>query len=142
MFFRTIARPLLASWFIYGGVQAILDPVPRAKRSAPIVEPALKEIGAEVSVGSLVQAHGIAQVIAATMLAGSKTPRTSALTLAGLATLTAVAGRPFWLEEDDAEREVQREAFVKNLSLLGGVMIAATAGKSSRRRKPAKKKSR
>jgi uncharacterized membrane protein YphA (DoxX/SURF4 family) len=76
------------------------------------------------------------------MLAGSKTPRTSALTLAGLAALTAVAGRPFWLEEDDAEREVQREAFVKNLSLLGGVMIAATAGKSSRRRKPAKKKSR
>lgn len=141
MFLRTIARPLLAAWFIYGGVESIIDPEHRAERSAKLIDPALKEVGLEeVPTSVLVQAHGVATVAAATALAFSKTPKTSATALGLLAAITAVAGRPFWLEEPGHAREAGREAFIKNISLLGGVMIAATAGNSRKRRKATKRK--
>ena len=141
MFLRNIARPLLASWFIYGGVESIIDPEHRAARSGKLVEPALKEVGLdEVPTSLLVQVHGVATVAAATALAFSKTPKTSATALGLLAAVTAVAGRPFWLEEPGHAREAGREAFLKNISLLGGVMIAATAGNSRKRRKATKKR--
>lgn len=139
MFLRTIARPLLASWFIYGGIESIIDPEHRAERSGRMVAPVLKEAGFEdVPTTALVQAHGVATVAAATALAFSKTPKTAATALGLLTAVTVAAGRPFWLEEPGHAREAGREAFVKNISLLGGVMIAATAGNSSRKRRRAK----
>ncbi len=139
MFLRAIARPLLATWFIYGGVQSILDPDRRAERSAPLIEPVLEESGLDIDMRTFVQTHGALSVLAGVTLAFSKTPRTSALSLAGLATITAVAGRPFWIEEDAEERSASREAFVKNVSLLGGALIAATAGNRPKKRKKRKR---
>ncbi len=139
---RALARPLLASWFIYGGVQSYLEPETRAARVAPTVEPALKELGLEeVSTVDLVKVHGAASVALAATLALSRSPRAAALGLAGLAGATAALTHPFWKEEDEARKEAELEQFLKNVSLVGGVLLAATAGHSQRHidRKKAKK---
>ncbi|SEJ21398.1 Uncharacterized membrane protein YphA, DoxX/SURF4 family [Demequina mangrovi] len=139
---RALARPMLASWFVYGGVQSYLEPEERAARVAPTVEPALEELGLEdVKTVDLVKAHGIASIALASALALSRAPRSAALGLAGLAGVTTALSHPFWKEEDEAKRDEELEQFLKNLSLVGGVLVAATAGHSQRHidRKKAKK---
>jgi hypothetical protein len=44
---------------------------------------------------------------------------------------TTLAGHPFWKEEDPAKRKMQRVQFLKNMAMMGGVLLAAvdTAGK-------------
>ncbi len=139
--FRVLARPLLATWFVYGGVQSVLEPHVRAQRAAPVIEPALKEVGLEdVKTTDLVKFHGIATVAAASILALSRTPRTAGLVLAGLAAAKVAVGRPFWLETDEQRKEEQLELFLKNVSLFGGTLLAATVGHSPRRKKRAKAK--
>mgnify|MGYP004363046105 CR=1 FL=1 len=141
---RALARPLLATWFVYGGVESMLEPERRAERAAPVVDPLLKQAGVdEVTTTDLVKIHGAATVAAATVLAFSRTPRTAGLALTGLAALTVAAGRPFWLVDDEEERAAERDQFLKNLSLMGGAMLAASAGHSARhvaRKKKAKAK--
>lgn len=132
---------MLASWFIYGGVQSVLEPERRAARSAPVIEPVLKEIGLEdVKTTDLVKAHGLATITAASVLALSRTPRTAGLVLAGLTAATVAAGRPFWLETNEQRREEQLELFLKNVSLFGGTLLAVTAGHSPRKKQRAKAK--
>lgn len=136
-----LARPLLASWFIYGGVQSVLEPERRAARSAPVVEPVLKEVGLEdVKTTDLVKVHGVATIAAASVLALSRTPRTAGLVLAGLTAVTVAAGRPFWLETNEQRKEEQLELFLKNVSLFGGTLLAVTAGHSPRKKQRAKAK--
>jgi putative oxidoreductase len=144
MFIRTVARPLLASWFVYAAVDAILDPGRHAAKSAPLVEPYLREAGVTLTVPQLARIHGALTLVAATALAFSRTPRTAGLALAGLATVTVATGEPFWREDDEDARAASRESFVKNISLLGGALIAATAGGSGtqRRREKARAKRR
>jgi len=139
--FRHLARPLLATWFVYGGVQSVLEPEKRAERAAPVVEPVLKEVGLEdVKTTDLVKVHGAVTIAAATVLALSRTPRTAGLVLAGLTAATVAAGRPFWLEQDEQKKEEQMELFLKNVSLFGGTLLAASTGHSPRKKERAKAK--
>jgi len=141
MFFRAIARPLLASWFVYGAIESIIEPERRALRSAPVIEPVLAEAGLEdVKVTDLVKAHGAVTIAAASVMALSRAPKTASLALAGLAAVTAVAGRPFWREEDVEVRLRERERFVINVSFLGAALLAATAGHSAHHKARAKSK--
>ncbi|WP_062071693.1 hypothetical protein [Demequina sediminicola] len=138
---RVLARPLLATWFVYGGVQSVLEPETRAERAAPVIEPALAEAGVDgVKTTDIVKVHGAATIVAASVLALSRTPRTAGLVLAGLTAATVVAGRPFWTETDEAKREEQMEFFLRNVSLLGGTLLAASAGHNPRRKERAKAK--
>lgn len=140
MFLRSIARPLLASWFVYGAVESLLEPEVRAARSKPVVQPVLDEAGVDLEVTDLVKIHGAATIASASILALSRTPKTAGVALAGLAAVTAAAGRPFWLIEDEQAREHERGQFFINLSLLGGAMLAATAGHGSRHKARKKKR--
>ncbi|WNM23852.1 hypothetical protein RN607_10860 [Demequina capsici] len=132
--FRALARPLLASWFLYGGVESVREPERRAARVAGTVDPVLQELGIDdkVTTTDLVKAHGAATIGAAALLAVSRSPRTAAMTLAGLHAATVGLAHPFWTIDDEDERKAELEAFLKNLALLGGVMVAATAGHSAR----------
>jgi len=133
MFFRAIARPLLASWFIYGGIESVLEPERRAERAEPVVAPLLVEAGLEdIKLTDMVKVHGAATIAAASVLALSRAPKTAGIALAGLTAVTAAAGRPFWRIEDEQERLQERDRFVINLSLLGATLLAATAGHSPR----------
>lgn len=128
---RALARPLLASWFVYGGVRAALEPEMGAQAAEPIVGPLLKQAGLDMPVEVLVRAHGVATAVAAATLAFSKSPRTAGVALTGLAAVTVATATPFWRLEEGPERDASLEQFMKNLSLLGGAMLAATAGHSA-----------
>lgn len=141
MVLRHLARPLLASWFVYSGVQATLAPQVRAAQIAPDLDPLLADMGiSEISAEDVVKAHGAATAAAGVSLALSRTPRTSALVLAALHGGTLGLDRPFWKETDPALRREGIESLVKNVALLGGVLIAATAGHSTRHNNRAKAK--
>jgi uncharacterized membrane protein YphA (DoxX/SURF4 family) len=59
-------------------------------------------------------------------------PRLAALALAASLVPTTYAGHPFWGETDKQVRGQQRTHFVKNLGLLGGLLL--TAGEPRKRR--------
>ena len=128
---RTLARPLLASWFVYGGVRSALEPQELSKTVEPTVAPLLKEAGVEVPVETLVRVHGAATAATAAILALSKTPRTAGVALTGLAAVTVGVATPFWRLPEGPERDALLDQFMKNLSLLGGAMLAASAGHSA-----------
>ncbi len=128
---RSLARPLLASWFVYGGVRDALEPQARTAAAEPIVGPLLKDAGVEVPVETLVRVHSAATAATAAVLAISKTPRTAGVALTGLAAVTVATGAPFWRLPEGEERDAALDQFLKNLSLLGGAMLAASAGHSA-----------
>lgn len=141
MVLRQLARPLLASWFVYSGVQATLAPQARAAQLAPELDPVLADMGlSEVSTEDIVKAHGAATAAAGVSLALSRTPRTSALVLAALHGGTLGLDRPFWKETDPVLKREGLESLIKNVALLGGVLIAATAGHSAHHNNRAKAK--
>jgi putative oxidoreductase len=136
MILRRIARPMLAAVFVSGGVETLRNPKPRVETAAPIVEKAGEKVGDQSPVPMdpelLVKVNAVAQVAAGTALGLGKFPRLSALVLAASLAPTTVVGHRFW-EKDGADRGAQRTHFLKNVGLLGGLLIAAsdTHGKPS-----------
>ncbi|QDW64116.1 DoxX family membrane protein [Oerskovia sp. KBS0722] len=127
MLLRHVARPMLASWFIYDGVQAALKPaehVRAARRGVSLVGQQLgvEEPLSEKQVSALVRAHGAATAVAGLFLAFGKAPRTAALTLAALSVPLAVVNQPF--TPSDVPRDVRTRKFVSNLGAIGAALIA------------------
>jgi hypothetical protein len=58
------------------------------------------------------------------LLATGRMPRISAAVLASTLVPTTYVGHPFWEEKDAATRAQQRTAFLKNLAVLGGLLLA------------------
>ena len=139
MLVRRIARPMLASTFIYGGVQTLRNPQSRVPGAAPIVEQlteiADKQLPIEVShdVEQWVKVNAGVHVGAGTLLALGKFPRFSSLALATSLVPTTFAGHRFWEHDDPKEKFGQTSNFLKNVSMLGGLLLAAvdTEGKPS-----------
>lgn len=138
---RALARPLIAAWFVYDGVRNAVEPEARAVQAEPVVQPVLAELGVDVPTETVVRAHAVASTLAAVVLATSRTPRTAGLALTALTALQIAGGKRFWELPEGAERDTAEEDFVKNLSLLGGAMLAASSGHTERhiKRKKAKR---
>lgn len=131
---RGLARPMLASIFVVQGWDTMRQP----ERVAPLAEPVVRPITERVSAlpdqtEQLVRINGAVQVVAGSMLALGRFPRLSALALAITLVPTTLAGHRYWETEDKQERAQQRIHFLKNASMLGGLLIAAadTAGNPS-----------
>jgi putative oxidoreductase len=121
---RTLARPLLASMFITGGIDALRNPGhrPELVAKAGLQDPE-----------KLVRINAATQVLGGLALATGRLPRLSALALAGSLVPTTYVGHPFWSEDDKAAKKTQQTQFFKNLSMLGGLLFAAadTGGRES-----------
>jgi uncharacterized membrane protein YphA (DoxX/SURF4 family) len=140
---RAVPRAMLASYFVASGIKAIRDPeslVPAAEPLADRVVPLVKQYSPEQVASvvpedtvTLVRVFGIAQVMGGTALATGKGRRLGALLLAGTLVPSTIATHPFWTVQDPDERAQDRSHFLKNVSLLGGVLIASvdTEGKPS-----------
>ena len=140
---RAVPRAMLASYFLASGIKAIRDPesfVPAAEPLADRVVPLVKEYSPEQVAGfvpentvTLVRVFGVAQVAGGVALATGKGRRLGALLLAGTLVPSTIANHPFWRVQDPEERAQDRSHFLKNVSLLGGVLIASvdTEGKPS-----------
>ena len=121
---RALARPLLAGVFLAEGVEAL-------RRPGPVVEAAR---GAGLSSPEqLVRANAGANLLAGAALARGRLPRVSALLLAGSLVPTTYVAHPFWSEKDKAVRKEQRLQLLKNLGLVGGLLmtVADTGGRES-----------
>lgn len=124
---------MMAGMFVVGGMDALRNPttkVPKAEQVAPkLAEP----LGLPSDPETLVRINGAVQVVGGTLLAFGKLPRLSALALAASLGPTTYAGHRFWEETDDRQRAQQQIQFMKNVSMLGGLIIAAadTGGRPS-----------
>ena len=139
MLVRRIARPLLAAPFVYGGISTLRKPEDRVPGARPVVEQiadaADKQLPVQVprDVEQWVRVDAAVKVAAGSLLALGKLPRLSALVLSVSLVPTTLAGHRFWEHDDPKERFGQLSHFLKNLSLLGGLLLAAvdTEGKPS-----------
>ncbi len=129
---RLIARPLLASTFLIGGVNALKNAPALASKAKPVTDrlrPTLEKAVPQVKIPqdtvTLVRINAAAQVVAGVALARGRAPRLSSTVLALSLVPTTVAGHQFWNESDPAAKADQRIHFFKNLSLLGGLVLAA-----------------
>ncbi|UQS21632.1 MULTISPECIES: DoxX family protein [Amycolatopsis] len=138
MILRRLARPMLASIFIYGGINALRQP----EGHAEAVKPVLDKVGEQrdklpeavpTDPVSLVKIDAGVKIAAGTLFALGKFPRLSALALLGSLVPTTVAGHPFWEAKDPQEKQQQLIQLLKNAGLAGGLLIAAadTEGKPS-----------
>jgi uncharacterized membrane protein YphA (DoxX/SURF4 family) len=128
----------LSSVFVYGGLDAMQHPQNKVKAAEPVAGPLAERItGVAVDTETLVRLNGAVMVGAGLLLATGRLRRLASVTLAASLMPTTYAGHPFWNEADDAMKAQQRIHFMKNLSMLGGLLLAAadTDHKSSRRRK-------
>ncbi len=120
---RTLARPMLASIFLTTGVNTLRDPsyAAHVAREAGLAEPE-----------RLAQVHGATNLLGGLALATGRFPRLASLGLAlGLVPVTAL-GHPFWSAPAD-QKAMQQINFLKNVGLIGGLLIAAadTGGRES-----------
>ncbi len=122
---RRIARPLLASMFVIGGLDALRHPSTKTAKAEPLVHRLAGPLRLPDDPELLVRANGATMVVGGSLLALGRLPRLSALALAVSLLPTTVAGHPFWEEEDEADRAREKVNFFKNLSMLGGVLLAA-----------------
>ena len=133
---RFAARPLLASMFVAGGIDALRNVESRATAAKPVIDrllPTLKKAVPQLpdNPTTLVRINAAVQVAAALTLATGRMPRTSSAVLAGSLVPTTFAGHRFWEQEDPQAKAAQRVQFFKNCSMLGGLLLAAvdTEGK-------------
>ena len=139
MLVRRIARPLLASSFVYGGIDTLRNPQSRVPGAAPVVDQiaakADQQLPVQVprDVEQWVKIDAGVKVAAGSLLALGRLPRLSALALSASIVPTTLAGHRFWEHDDPKERFGQLSHFLKNLGLLGGLLLAAvdTEGKPS-----------
>lgn len=125
---------MLASTYVIQGYQTFRNP----EQLAPVAEPVVKPIAERVPVlpqetKQLVRLSGGVQLVAGSLLSIGRLPRLSALAIAATLVPTTLAGHRFWEAEDEQTRTAERIQFLKNLSMLGGLLIAGadTHGKPS-----------
>lgn len=121
---RTIARPMLASMFVYGGVNALRNAQAIGPKAKPVADALGRTAQLETSPADLVRVNGAVHVVAGAALATGRFPRLSAALLAGTMVPTTAAGHPFWNESDPASRQNQTIHFLKNVSLIGGLLLS------------------
>ena len=128
---RRVARPMLASMFVVGGLDQLKHPGRKVDTARPLVEKVAPAIGLPDDTELLVRANGAAMVGAGALLALGRLPRVASAVLAATLVPTTIAAHAFWNEQDPEVRAQQKVQFFKNVSLLGGLLIAAvdTAGK-------------
>ena len=128
---RRIARPMLAAIFVTSGLDALRHPAARAQAAAPLVKMLAGPLNMPDDPEMLVRANGATMLVAGTMLGLGRFPRVAALALASTLVPTTYAAHAFWTIEDPAARAQQKVHFLKNVGLLGGVLLASvdTAGK-------------
>ena len=138
MLIRRIARPLLSVAFIGQGVESLLNPKSAAEAAAPAVDglhtlpdPVGSKIPSDPQ--TFAQINAAVQIGGGLLLATGKMPRVASAALAFTVLPANLGTHMFWTETDPQRKAELRQAFLKDLSLLGGLMIASadTAGKPS-----------
>ncbi|MET0695454.1 MAG: DoxX family protein [Propionibacteriaceae bacterium] len=139
--FRAFARTLLASQFVVSGFKAVKDPQAYVPAAQPLVDrwmPLVKKYAPDQIEGvipddtaTLVRINGALELFGGLALASGKGRRLGSALLAISLVPATVVEYPFWSRDTAEEKATDRALFLKNVSLLGGVLLAArdTEGK-------------
>ena len=137
---RLLARPMLSTMFISGGINSLKNSEyldtrakPVTSKLTPAVNAAMSSLPVSLNTKQLVQANALVHILGGALLATGKAPRLSALALVATLVPTTFGGHRFWEETDPQQRANQRIHFMKNVSMAGGLLLASvdTAGKPS-----------
>lgn len=111
---KSLSHLLLSGIFVIGGANAFIQPGGRVNLvdKAGIPEPER----AVVLNGALMVAGG-------TLLGLNIAPKLAALILLGTLIPTTAVGHAFWNEENEANRRNHQTHFLKNLGLIGGLLL-------------------
>jgi uncharacterized membrane protein YphA (DoxX/SURF4 family) len=114
---------LMSGIFVQGGWLAFKEPGGRAKKAAKLglPEPEL-----------MARANGLAMATGGVALAVGVKPKLTAALLIGSLVPTTLAGHRFWEEETEQGRVAQQTQFLKNLGLIGGLLILISKRRSVR----------
>ncbi|WP_048631616.1 DoxX family membrane protein [Mycolicibacterium aurum] len=138
MLIRRVARPMLSAVFISRGVEALRSPKPAVDASRHTLE-GLSKLPDPVGTNVPSDAETVAKVTAAVQIGGGlllatgRLPRFASAALALSVVPSSLGGHAFWNEVDPQRKADERRAFVTDISLIGGLIIAAvdTEGKPS-----------
>ena len=121
---RRLARPLLAAPFVSGGVETLRNPDPRVEKAESVAPQMAERLPLPNQTDQLVRINAAVQIGAGVLLSIGRLPRLAAAALAVSLVPTTVAGHRFWEEEDAARRAQQQIHLLKNVGLLGGLILA------------------
>lgn len=118
-FLRYLAQLFLSGSFIVGGTDAFRQPGMRVQQAAGFGVPK-PELA--------VRANGAAMAIGGAALALDVAPRAAAVMLTLCLIPTTLAGHAFWKDRSEASRVNDQTQFLKNLAMLGGLLLVASSG--------------
>jgi uncharacterized membrane protein YphA (DoxX/SURF4 family) len=129
---------MLASMFVMGGISSLKNVEGAAQAAKPVTDkmvPVAQKVAPNAPIPTdpktWVKINSAVHIVAGLALATGRAPRLSSLALAATMVPTTVAGHPFWEESDPGAKANQKVHFFKNVSMLGGLILAGvdTAGK-------------
>lgn len=132
---RQIARPMLGSWFVYDGYDALRHPSEHVEIARAPINKAVGLAGGEPlddkTIKRIVQAQGAVTIVLGTAVAFSKTPRTAGLLLAVSTAPHAILAAP--TKKDDVARSARMRPFLAKVAAVGSALLIAadTDGKPS-----------
>lgn len=127
---RATAHALLGAIFVADGMRAACSPdqfAGPARRVTDRLVPPQEWAGRGLPTDprTLVRITGLVHAGGGLMLATGRATRPAAAVVAATLLPTTIAVHPFWTCPDPARRDAQRRQFLKNLGLLGGLLLAA-----------------
>jgi len=138
MLIRRIARPMLSAAFISRGIDALRSPKTAADAARPTLEGLSKlpdPVGSTVpsNAETVARINAAVQIGGGLLLASGKLPRLASAVLAISVVPGSLGAHTFWNQSDPQRKADERRAFLTDISLIGGLIIAAvdTEGKPS-----------
>lgn len=117
-----LGRAALGAPFVYLGYQAVKTPGGRVNAASDFGIP---DDYAELAV----RANGAAMVLGGLSVATGILPRVGAAGVAASLVPTTLAGHAFWNDTDPKTKAANLTQFLKNLGLIGGMLVVAASGK-------------
>lgn len=135
-----LARVLSSGLFLMAGSNTFKNPAPAAGLASGFLGKVREVAPVPLTDEQLVKVNAGVQVGAGAALAVGKFPRLAPALLVGSLVPTTVAGHAFWETEAPADKKAQRLQFVKNTSVIGGLLFAMAVGGQQRKIGRLKKK--
>jgi uncharacterized membrane protein YphA (DoxX/SURF4 family) len=120
---------MLSAIFVSSGVKILLNPDAKSESASRVTDrigPLIEKVDPRLpsDTRTLVRLKAGADVVAGLLLATGHLTRPAAATLAVGLIPTTVAGHPFWALPKE-QRAAHQTQFLKNLGLLGGLLLAS-----------------
>jgi uncharacterized membrane protein YphA (DoxX/SURF4 family) len=115
---------MLAAVFITSGIDTLRNPAARVEMAEPVAPKLAAALPLPDDTEQLVKLNAGVQLGAGLLLSIGRLPRLAAAALAVSLVPTTLAGHRFWEMEDEGKRKQQQIHFLKNVGMLGGLVLA------------------